>query len=95
MLYDQLHWFDWFVVDTGLAYDNFLLVSDPFRQSLHQVDLAHESVWRLPLTSQQLKYVDYDEVGMTLYGTDNKFIQRAALNGTQEEPITARYQGNL
>lgn len=79
-----------------LVYDNFLLVTDPFRQSLHQINLADESVWSFPLTSKRLTYVAYDTVEMKVYLSEHTVVQRANLNGTGIENITPRYvtQGN-
>ena len=81
-----------FVLSLGMVHDNFLFVSDPFRQSLFQINLADESVWRFPLTRRRVKYVAYDPVKTKVYWNENRFIQRADLNGTGEENITARYQ---
>ena len=76
---------------TGLVYDNFLLVSDPFRHSLHQINLADESVWRLPLTNKRLTYVVYDGVEMKMYLTERTVLKRTMLNETESENITPRY----
>ena len=76
-----------------MVYDNFLFVSDPFRQSLHQINLADESVWRIPLTQRRVKYAAYDPVKTKVYWNENRFIQRADLNGTGGEYITAGSQG--
>ena len=81
---------------TGVVFDNFLLVSDPFRQSLHQVNLADESVWRFPLTNKQLIYVVYDGVEMKMYLNEQTVVKRTMLNETASENITPRYasEGN-
>ena len=76
-----------------MVHDNFLFVSDPFRQSLFQINLADESVWRFPLTRRRVKYVAYDPVKTKVYWNENRFIHSADLKGTGEEYVTARYQG--
>ena len=79
-----------------MVYNNFLLVSDPFRQSLHQINLADESVWRVPLASRRLTYVAYDGVDKRVYLNEQAFIQRRTLNETESENITPQYisEGN-
>ena len=72
-------------------YDNFLLVSDPFRQSVHQINLADESVWRFPLTNKWLTYVVYDGVEMKIYLNEQTALKRTMLNETESENITPRY----
>ena len=74
--------------------DNFLLVSDPFRQTLHQLNVADESVWQMNLTRKKIIYVSYDPIEMKVYWSENRGIQRANLNGTGEENITPRKRGN-
>ena len=94
MYYVLINWFVCFVVLLGTVSDNFLLVSDPFRQSLHQLNLADESVWTFSLTSKKINYVAYDPVEMKVYWVENRVIQRARLIGTGGENITPRNQGN-
>ena len=67
--------------------DNFLLVADPFQESLYQINLANESIWRLPMRRQQFSHVAYDPVAAKLYWRDYYYIRRAHLNGTAEEYI--------
>ena len=72
-------------------YDNFLLVSDPFRQSVHQINLVDESVRRFPLTNRRLTSVVYDGVEMKMYLNEQTLVKRTKLNETESENITPRY----
>ena len=74
-----------------MVYDNFLLVSDPFRQSVHQINLADESVWRVPLASSRLTYVVYDGVDKRVYLNQQTSIQRRKFNETENENFNPRY----
>ena len=67
--------------------DNFLLVADPFQESLYQINLANESIWRLPMRRQQFSYVAYDPVAEKLYWKVGRNISRTNLDGTAEEQI--------
>ena len=74
-----------------MVYDNFLLVSDPFRQSVHQINLADESVWRVPLASSRLTYTAYDGVDKRVYLNEQTSIQRRKLSETESENLNPRY----
>ncbi|KAK2163956.1 hypothetical protein NP493_1439g00019 [Ridgeia piscesae] len=76
---------------SGVVYDNFLLVSDPFRHSLHQINLVDDSVWRYPLTNTRLTYVVYDGVEMKMYLNEYTVVKRTMLNEIESENITPRY----
>ena len=67
--------------------DNFLLVADPFQESLYQINLANESIWRLPMRRQQFSHVAYDPVAEKLYWRVGNNIRRANLDGTAEEYV--------
>ena len=68
--------------------DNFLLVADTFQESLYQINLANDSIWRLPTRRRQFSHVAYDPVAEKLYWRVGNNIGRAHLNGTAEEYIT-------
>ena len=72
-------------------YDNFLLVSDPMHESVQQINLADESVWRVPLDNSRLTYTVYDGVDKKVYLNEYTSIQRRKLNETESEDITPRY----
>ena len=67
--------------------NNFLLVADPFQESLYQINLANESIWRLPTGRRQFSHVAYDPVAEKLYWREDYYIRRANLDGTAEEYI--------
>ena len=71
----------------GLTEDNFLLVSDSWINTLRQLNLANESVTRIPLGHRNFKSPAYDPVQKKVYWTDNDDIRRAFLNGTSQQTI--------
>ena len=74
-----------------MVYDNFLLVYDPFRHSVHQINLADESVGRVQLASSRLTDIAYDGVDMIIYLNEQTSIKRRKLNETETENITPQY----
>ena len=74
-----------------MVYDNFLLVSDPLHESVHQINLVDESVRSIPLASSRVNYIAYDRVDMRVYLNEQTSIRRRKLNETESENISPRY----
>ena len=73
------------VILLGTTVDDFLLVADPYHESLYQVNLVNETVWKLPVRRQQFSHVAYDPVDVKVYWRVGETITKANLDGTQEE----------
>ena len=83
----------------GLVEDNFLLVVDTNNKSIHQIDLAGGSIWKIPL-AEEMNYpvgVAFNPTDTKLYWTDLRgdVIKRSNLNGTDEETITSLHIGDV
>ncbi|KAI0225835.1 Mucin-like protein [Lamellibrachia satsuma] len=68
-----------------MTVDNFLLVADPYQDSLYQINVVNDSIWRLPVHRQQFSHVAYDPVEGKVYWRVGDTIRRAYLDGTAEE----------
>ena len=68
-----------------MTVDNFLLVADPYQDSLYQINVVNDSIWRLPVRRQQFSHVAYDPVEGNVYWRVGSTITRAYLDGTAEE----------
>ena len=69
----------------GLTEDNFLLFYDGSTKTLQQLNLANESVTRIPLGQHYFKSPAYDPVQKKVYWTENNDIEWASLNGTSQQ----------
>ena len=63
-----MHTVFFFVAD--LMQDNFLMVTDSYRDVLYQYDLASRSVWRIPFSHQGYEMAfSYDHIQSKVYWT--------------------------
>ena len=67
--------------------DNFLLVSDYWTDTLHQLNLANDSAVMIPIRDQDVRSPVYDPVEKTVYWFYSNYIKRAYINGTQEKQV--------
>ncbi|KAI0233869.1 hypothetical protein LSAT2_015892 [Lamellibrachia satsuma] len=77
--------------NNGMTPDNFLLVADPFQESLYQINLANDSIWKLPRIQHKFSHVAYDPVAEKVYWRVGKSTRRANLDGTTEEYLSGSY----
>ena len=73
------------VIVLGMTPDNFLLVADPYQESLYQINLANDSIWKLPRIQHKFSHVAYDPVAEKVYWRVGDYTRRANLDGTTDE----------
>ena len=79
----------------GMTSDTFLLVADPCQECFYQINLANDSVWKLPLSHSDISHVTYDPSETKIYWKSGQSIDSAHLDGTMQERISGLSFYNL
>ena len=72
--------------------DNFLIVTDSYRDGLYQFDMTSKTVWRIPFSHHGYGTgLAYDHTNMQIYwtSTDELAIKRANLTGMADGTLSS------